>query len=248
MILDVSPRCEELTGISSEEMASGGWARIVHPDDLPQAIQEWNTSVRTSSPYDSEYRVLVREGVWRWMRSRAAPRRDDQGKIVRWYGTVEDIHDHKQAEEALRRSEARLQAVFDAVPFGIVIAEAPDGNVIMSNPRAEDLLRSVGTPSPMIDDYCRASDFNPPGDSNYGIGYPLANAIMNGKTVGPKEYLRHRSDGTSTWISLTAVPVLGDDGKVSGGVVAIQDIDEEKRKMQSLSDLNLVLQTKIETR
>jgi PAS domain S-box-containing protein len=71
---------------------------------------------------------------------------------------------------------------------------------------------------------------------------------MNGKTVGPKEYLRHRSDGTSTWISLTAVPVLGDDGKVSGGVVAIQDIDEEKRKMQSLSDLNLVLQTKIETR
>ncbi len=250
MILDVSPRCEELTGISSEEMANGGWARIVHPDDLPRAIQEWNTAVHTTSPYDSEYRVLVREGVWRWMRSRAAPRRDDHGKIVRWYGTVEDIHDHKQAEEALHRSEARLQAVFDAVPFGIVIAEAPDGNVVMSNPRAEDILRSVGDPPSMIDDYCGELEPYPPGgpqrcETGY---YPLANAIMNGKTVGPKEYLRHRSDGTSTWISLTAVPVLGDDGKVSGGVVAIQDIDEEKRKMQSLSDLNLVLQTKIETR
>jgi PAS domain S-box-containing protein len=249
MILDVSPRCEELTGISSAEMANGGWARIVHPDDLPDAIQEWNHAVRSTTPYDSQYRVLVREGIWRWMRSRAAPRRDDQGKIVRWYGTVEDIHDHKQAEEALRRSEAHLQAVFDAVPFGIVIAEAPDGNVVMSNPRADSILRNVGAPPTMIDDYCREPDCYAPGDSpNYESEYPLASAIMNGKTVGPKEYLRRRSDGTSAWISLTAVPVLGDDGKVSGGVVAIQDIDEEKRKMQSLTDLNLVLQTKMETR
>jgi len=249
VILDVSPRCEELTGISSHEMANGGWLRIVHPDDLPRAVQEWNHSVRTSTPYDSEYRVLVREGVWRWMRSRAAPRQNDQGKIIRWYGTVEDIHDHKLAEEALRRSEARLQAVFDAVPFGIVIAQAPDGNVIMSNPRAEDILRSVGDSPAIIDDYCGELEPYPPGGSQRcETGYPLADAIMNGKTVGPKEYLRHRSDGTSTWISLTAVPVLDDDGKVSGGVVAIQDIDEEKRKMQSLSDLNLVLQTKIETR
>jgi PAS domain S-box-containing protein len=247
-ILDVSPRCEELTGISSQDMATGGWLRIVHPDDLPRAIQQWRTSVDTAVPYDSEYRVLVRDGVWRWMRSRAAPRRDEQGNVLRWYGTVEDIHDHKQAEEALRRSEARLQAVFDAVPFGIVIAEAPDGNVVMSNPRADDILRSVVTPSSMIDDYCRQSESFSSDDSPlYETEYPLANAIMSGKTIGPKEYLRHHSDGTSAWISLTAVPVLDDDGNVSGGVVAIQDIDEEKRKMQSLSDLNLVLQTKIET-
>ena len=101
----------------------------------------------------------------------------------------------------------------------------------------------------MIDDYCREPDCYAPGDSpNYETEYPLANAIMNGKTVGPKEYLRRRSDGTSAWISLTAVPVLDDGGKVSGGVVAIQDIDEEKRKMQRLSDLNVVLQSKMETR
>jgi len=71
---------------------------------------------------------------------------------------------------------------------------------------------------------------------------------MNGKSIGPREYLRHHSDGTSAWISLTAVPVLDDDGKVSGGVLAIQDIDEDKREKQRLSDLNTVLKVKLETR
>ena len=92
------------------------------------------------------------------MRARAAPRRDEDGKIIRWYGTLEDIDDHKKAEEALRRSEARLQAIFDAVPIGIVIADAPDGRVVMSNPRAEEILRTRRCRLlDLIDDYCRES-------------------------------------------------------------------------------------------
>ena len=48
--------------------------------------------------------------LWRWVRARAMPRRTESGEIIRWYGTVEDIDDHKKAEEALRDSEALLQA------------------------------------------------------------------------------------------------------------------------------------------
>jgi PAS domain S-box-containing protein len=248
IILDVSARCEAITGISKYDMIHGGWPKIVHPDDLPPAIEEWNESVRMGKIYDSEYRILSRDGGWRWMRSRAAPRRDENGKITRWYGTVEDIDDHKRAEEALRRSEAHLQAVFDAVPVGLVIAEAPNGNVVMSNPRAEDILRTVVAPPSLIDDFCAQSHaYAHTTNANGHSEYPLANAIMNGEILGPHEYLRHHSDGTSAWISLTAVPIIDSDGKVSGGVVTIQDIDEDKRKLQDLSDLNSVLKTKLET-
>jgi len=248
MILDVSARCEEITGISKHEMIHGGWSKIVHPDDLPPAVEQWNESLRSGKIYDSEYRILNRDGAWRWMRSRAAPRRDEHGKITRWYGTVEDVDDHKRGEEALRRSEARLQAVFDAVPVGIVIAEAPNGNVLMSNPRAGDILRAIVAPPALIDDFCTQSDaYANFGNIDEDSEYPLANAIMSGETLGPNEYLRHYSDGSSAWISLTAVPVLDAEGKVSGGVVTIQDIDEEKRKLQNLSDLNSVLKTKLET-
>ncbi|NYF53134.1 EAL domain-containing protein [Tunturiibacter gelidoferens] len=254
MILDASQRWESLTGLSVSDSLGTGWIRALHPDDVKPTSRIWTESLRTGRPLDVQYRIHRVDGTWRWMRARATARRGKNGKIIRWYGTVEDINDQRSAEEALRRSEARLKAVFDAVPVGIVIAEAPDGRVVMSNPRAEEILRSTEAAPAMIDDYCKESISFTPGpnsESNRNIDqdhdHPLAKAIMGGKSIGPTEYLRFHSDGSSAWISLTGAPVLDPDGKVSGGVVAIQDIDEDKREMQRLSDLNTVLKIKLET-
>jgi PAS domain S-box-containing protein len=255
MILDASQRWESLTGLTIQESLGTGWIRALHPDDVAPTSRIWAEARRTGNPLDVLYRVLRVDGTWRWMRARAAPRRGKDGEIIRWYGTVEDINDQKQAEEALRRSEARLQAIFDAVPIGIVIADAPDGRVVRSNPRAEEILRSSAVSATVIDDYCKEAIMSivpeaisktiPDTTSNHD--HPLASAIMGGKSIGPTEYLRFHSDGSSAWISLTAAPVIDSDGKVSGGVVAIQDIDEDKREMQRLSDLNTVLKIKLET-
>jgi PAS domain S-box-containing protein len=248
IILDTSRRWETLTGLTKQESLGTGWVRALHPDDLPPTLKVWEEARRTGNPLDIEYRVRRADGVWRWMRSRAAPRYDEDGKILRWYGTLEDVDDHKKAEEALRRSEARLQAIFDAVPVGIVIADAPDGRVVMSNPRAEGILRTVVAPPTVIDDYCRESISNTPGSTEDDLQEsPLANAIMDGRTIGPREYLRYYDDGTSAWISLSAAPVLDEYGKVSGGVVAIQDIDDDKREMQRLAELTSDLKNKLAT-
>jgi PAS domain S-box-containing protein len=247
-IQDTSLRWEALTGLTVQESLGTGWVRALHPEDLPPTLKAWEESLRSGNLLDIEYRVHCRDGVLRWMRARAAPRRDEDGKIIRWYGTLEDIDDHKKAEEALRRSEARLQAIFDAVPIGIVIADAPDGRVVMSNPRAENILRTIVAPPTVIDDYCRESISNTPGSTPGQLqDSPLANAIMDGRTIGPREYLRYHEDGTSAWISLSASPVLDRDGKVSGGVVAIQDIDEDKREMERLSELAADLKNKLAT-
>jgi PAS domain S-box-containing protein len=248
-VLDATQRWETLTGFTKEKTIGDGWARAVHPDDLSATLERWKRSFDTGYPLDVSYRVRRHsDGSWRWMRARAAPRRNDQGRIIRWYGTLEDIDDHKKAEQALRRSEARLQAIFDAVPVGIVIADAPDGRVVMSNPRAEAILRAAVSPPTIIDDYCRASDsYAPDSPQTSQENSPLAHAIMDGRTIGPREYLRYHSDGSSAWISLSAAPVLDPDGQVSGGVIAIQDIDEEKREMQRLADLTVDLKNKLTT-
>jgi len=193
-------------------------------------------------------RIRCRDCEWRWMRVRAAPRRDEEGKIIRWYGNLEDIDNHKKADEALRRSEARLQAIFEAAPIGIVIADAPDCHVVMSNPRADDILRTVVASPTLIDDYCRQSCANDPcGAPDQPQEKPLAKAIMDGKSVPPREYLRYNDDGTTTWISLTAAPVIDLDGKVSGCVIAIQDIDQDKREMHRLAELATALKNKLAT-
>ncbi|MEO6805098.1 MAG: EAL domain-containing protein [Edaphobacter sp.] len=247
MILDTSKRWETLTGLTKEESLGEGWVRALHSEDLPPTLKAWEEALRTGNPFDVQYRIRIHNGDLRWMRARAAPRRNADGKIIRWYGTLEDIDDHKKAEEALRRSEARLQAIFDAVPIGIVIADAPHGRVIMGNPRAEVILRTPVTPEVLIDDYCRASNSFTPDTEYPSEENPLAEAILNGKSLGPREHLRYYSDGTSAWVSLSAAPVIDPDGTISGGVVAVQDIDFDKRERQRLADLTAALKNKLAT-
>jgi signal transduction histidine kinase len=65
-------------------------------------------SIQTGLPYDIEHRCRRADGVYRWFHVRALPVRDDEGRITCWYVLLIDIDDRKQAEEALRSTEARL--------------------------------------------------------------------------------------------------------------------------------------------
>jgi PAS domain S-box-containing protein len=106
----VSPQWLASTGLSLDELQSTGWAQISHPEDLGQMQLSWSQALKTGEPYDLEYRMRLASGEMRWMRSRALPRRSANGEIVRWYGSIEDIHVRKLAELALMQSE-KLAAV-----------------------------------------------------------------------------------------------------------------------------------------
>ncbi len=103
-VLTTSSRWNQLMGASPEETAGSGWAKAVHPDDLPAIRQQWKSAVRTRDPLDVECRGRLADGSYRWFRSRAIPRFAEDGSVIRWYGTVEDIHDRKIAEEQLHRA------------------------------------------------------------------------------------------------------------------------------------------------
>jgi PAS domain S-box-containing protein len=108
-ILSGGPSWEELTGVPIEDALGEGWRNSLHPDDLAPAGKIWAEALRTGRAVDVEYRIGRGDGKWRWMRSRAQARRGQNGEIIRWYGTLEDIDDRKRTEEKLRDAEARLQ-------------------------------------------------------------------------------------------------------------------------------------------
>jgi diguanylate cyclase (GGDEF)-like protein/PAS domain S-box-containing protein len=101
-IIDVGGRWPALTGLSPEQTLANGPAAAFHPDDVKPTAVVWYECVRTGEPFDAEYRLRLREGGWRWHRSRAAALRADDGSILRWYGTIEDVHDRKTAEDEVR--------------------------------------------------------------------------------------------------------------------------------------------------
>lgn len=101
-VLDMSPRWGELTGMPPEEALGQGWTTALHPDDVPIAARHWSDAVVSRSPVDVAYRLCFIDGSYRWFRARATPRLGEDGALIRWYGTVEDIHDKKLSEERLR--------------------------------------------------------------------------------------------------------------------------------------------------
>ncbi len=101
-ILDVSSRWQDRTGLALEEALGAGWLKVLHPDDVARTRDRWIHSLEAGSAYDSDHRLRTAGGAYRWHRARAAARRNADGVIVRWYGTLEDIHDQKLTEETLR--------------------------------------------------------------------------------------------------------------------------------------------------
>jgi PAS domain S-box-containing protein len=98
----------EYTGLSCGDTQGDG-SKIIHPDDLPAAMERWKHSLATGAPYEVEYRCRRHDGQYRWFLGRAKPVHDDQGAVVRWFGTCTDIHDKKENETALRKAHRELE-------------------------------------------------------------------------------------------------------------------------------------------
>lgn len=78
------------------------WDAVVHPDDFARTLTAWQTSLASGTPYEAETRMRRYDGSYRWFVSRAVPLRDDEDRIVRWYGSCTDIHQQKVTADALR--------------------------------------------------------------------------------------------------------------------------------------------------
>jgi formate hydrogenlyase transcriptional activator len=117
----VNNRYAEYSGMGAAQAAGSGWREAVHRDDLERHAGKWRASVASGAPHESEVRFRRADGQYRWHLDRGLPLLDAEGNIIKWYGVVTDIDDHKRAEEALRRSEhclAEAQRLSHTGSFG----------------------------------------------------------------------------------------------------------------------------------
>ncbi len=111
---------------------------ITHPGDLARVRQDIARTLK-NEPTTSEYRIRKRDGAYIWISASRHPVWDtQQGRVVRYYNIVRDITERKQAEEALRHSEAKFRLFVEQSYEGILMADA-DGTVIDWNRAMEQL-------------------------------------------------------------------------------------------------------------
>ena len=108
-----SPRWKSMLGYEDEEITSDfkEWQERLHPDDRERAIvcvQEYLEG--KSSEFELDHRLRHRNGSYRWILSRGAVVRNEQGKAYRMVGSHLDITERRELEEQLRAREAELVA------------------------------------------------------------------------------------------------------------------------------------------
>jgi PAS domain S-box-containing protein len=113
----LSSQWGKYTGIPESELLGLRWLEtVVHPDDRQRTLECWQAACAGRGDYDLEYRIRRHDGQYRWFKTRGVPLRDEQGKIVYWFGTCTDIDDTKRAEETTRflaEASATLAALVD---------------------------------------------------------------------------------------------------------------------------------------
>src|ERR1700758_1026357 len=110
----ISGRFYEYTGAPAGSAVGLGWMEYLHPDDKESSVEHWLRCVQSGEAYESEYRIRGANAQYRWFRARAVHLRDEDGNIVKWYGTCSDIHDSKLLEQFIRDSAVELERLVNS--------------------------------------------------------------------------------------------------------------------------------------
>jgi PAS domain S-box-containing protein len=115
----------EYTGQTPEYVNSHpeAWMATMHPEDRERATQIYWDGIRSGRGFTMEARFLrARDETYRWHLNRAVPVRDAEGNILRFVGTSTDVHDWRQAQEALRNTQTEFAHMTRVMTMGELTA------------------------------------------------------------------------------------------------------------------------------
>lgn len=107
-----NPRYQSILGICDEDCLGKGWLRSLRPEDRDRIFADWSAAAQQGKEYYSEFSIVTATGTVRWLTLRSSPMLSNEGAVIGYVGTVEDISDRKQAEEErakLIREQAALK-------------------------------------------------------------------------------------------------------------------------------------------
>lgn len=218
----------EFTGAQFERSGTLDRVALIHPDDRPHALAEWQKAQQTGI-YEAEYRLRHHSGEYKWIVSRGLPQRDEQGRIIAWYGSCTNIHDRKLAVEALKVSEALNRSIIDSSADPILLLSL-DATIIFMNESARREL-PPGTADQVIGENWLEAFATDSQEARPALAKALAGETgkFTVEYPGPQ--------GRAKWWDISLAAVIDESHQVVGVSVVSRDISEMKATQDRLVEL-----------
>ncbi|WP_157463720.1 PAS domain S-box protein, partial [Deinococcus pimensis] len=206
-----------------------------------RSVHAWRRAVEGRAPYDVRHRVLVADGTYRVLHSRAVPVLGSSGEVREWVGVSTDVTEQVRAEEVLRGSEERFRRLVEASPVGIAVG-AIDGSLRYPNDAYLELLGF--TRADFEAGRLNWAELTPP--QYREVDERAFHQALRRGTSEPYEKEMRRRDGSLVPVGL----VLTRDEQHGGPLVVayVQDLTAQKAAEDALWAYSAELERRVEER
>jgi PAS domain S-box-containing protein len=227
----VSESWHRYCGVPTADLLGSDWSAIVHPDELAEGQTRWREAMRTGEGYVRRRRIRrASDGAWRWHLTQGEPVRGAGGKIIRWLGSMTDVHDLVQAEAALQEREEILRLFVERAPAAIAMFD--------------NEMRYLGASRRFLADYGLSMDPAAVlGRSHYDL-FPeiperwrdVHRRVLAGETIAAEDEPFLRADGHTDWVRWEMTSWHRADGSVGGAMLFSEVVTARKQAEEALRE------------
>lgn len=213
----------DYTGTTLAEMQGWGWQKVHHPEHVERVVKYFRHFIEIGEPWEDTFPIRGQDGKYRWFLSRAIPIRNEQGEIVRWFGTNTDIEKLRQTELDLRESEERYRCLIESIPQ-LVWTASQEGTILNVNQRWLDF---TGLSLEQIQTLGWQTVVHPEDAPHLNQQWALA--IQSNNAYYQAEGRMRRSDGKYRWHLHQAIAQKNEQGQVVKWFGTATDIEAQKQ-------------------